>query len=487
MHLVVALACSTALVPAATPVPVAAAARASWREGCNDGVVELGEAEGCRTTGTVDLEEADLLLGGSAPGDRCGAALAGGADLDGDGATDLALGCNGEGDGGVVHVIPGRPVEVTGPYGASAARSAAVDRADGARFAAEEPRANLGLALAMGRGGTSLYASAPYAGVEAEAEGEVWELAPSPRVWWGQRAHAQAGRTLLQAGDLDADGGADLLVASWGAGQPGRVDRVGADTPSGPLASVAEALVVGACGRACDADGEPDGDLAGFSLAVGELDGDGVLDIVVGAPGDDAGGPGAGLVYLRHGGDGSLTRLVGAAPGDAAGRAVAVGDVDDDGLDDLLVGAPGADVEGEDDAGVVYLLAGPVAGGSLAGRPALAGAQRGARFGERVAVVGDVDGDGVLDLAVAAPGEDRDEMAVGGGVVWLWYGPVAPDGDGAWARFAGSPGAHTGWALGGVGDLNGDGYADLGVGSPTSESGPAGTAGQVAVVYGRGP
>lgn len=175
--------------------------------------------------------------------------------------------------------------------------------------------------------------------------------------------------------------------------------------------------------------GENPGDQAGAAVAALDYDGDRLADLVVGAPGF---GAGAGRVYVILGGglanfegdtlplsaiaDGAVAGLVfdGASAGDQFGFAVAsAGDLDQDGYSELIVGAPGAN-EDRGAATVVYggqSAAGVVRVDSIGVACGLEGwtiedeqAAAGARLGAAVAGGGDLNADGVADLAVGAPG-----------------------------------------------------------------------------------
>jgi hypothetical protein len=176
-------------------------------------------------------------------------------------------------------------------------------------------------------------------------------------------------------------------------------------------------------------DGTVEADRFGWSLAVGDFNGDGHADAAVGAPRDDEmnGTVQHGTVVLAHGHDGGLMPfdgwmivedLDGYLPtqsvenGDDFGWALAAGDFNCDGYDDLAIGIPG-----EDGVGQVMVLSGSV--GSLVysdGNPALAprvfsqwdtfgDVEAGDRFGAAL-VAGDFNGDHCDDLAVGVPLED---------------------------------------------------------------------------------
>ena len=166
----------------------------------------------------------------------------------------------------------------------------------------------------------------------------------------------------------------------------------------------------------------------GETFAVGDFDGDGVDDLAIGVPGDDVynGGESAGSLTILRGGPSGLTPLAGVTltrastgvPGNVTdlekfAAALAAGDFDGDGDDELAVGAPGTTIDGFDALGEVVVLELEIDGVDLAVASAatwseghgIPGAQEaGDRYGAALAV-GDFDGDGADDLAIGAPDE----------------------------------------------------------------------------------
>jgi hypothetical protein len=206
--------------------------------------------------------------------------------------------------------------------------------------------------------------------------------------------------------------------------------------------------------------GEAQAERFGTCVAsAGDVDGDGVQDWIVGAPRSAASAPYAGRASVFSGRDGAeLLRFEGDSASDWLGAAVAgAGDVDGDGHADVLVGAP----RGTPPAGSAYLFSGR--DGSLI--HAWQGVGAGDEFGRALAGVGDVDGDGVRDLAVGAPLADG--AGTNAGQLTLYSGA-----DGAPIRsFAGATWDQLGRAVAGAGDLDGDGRAEVVVGAPFADVG----------------
>lgn len=158
----------------------------------------------------------------------------------------------------------------------------------------------------------------------------------------GVRSGARVGASVSGVDDFDGDGTADLLIGAPGHDRRGndtgavRVVR-GSDTLSGnvSLPEVAAASVFG----------EAPGDRLGRSVAGGEFNCDDRADALVGAPGHDDNGRESGAAYLLYGrtdrGQFGAAKFVGPRNESLGGTALAVGDVSGDGVDDVLVGTPG--------------------------------------------------------------------------------------------------------------------------------------------------
>ena len=226
-------------------------------------------------------------------------------------------------------------------------------------------------------------------------------------------------------------------------------------------------------------------DFFGFGLsALGDLDGDGHPELAVGAFGDDGGASQTGAVYivslLPDGGilritkisesEGSLPVLL-QANGRFGVRTAGIGDLDGDGTPDLAVGADQAFFWGA----VYVLLLNP--DGTVKNATVISGGLGGFSgtldfsddFGLGLSAVGDVDGDGVPDLAVGAARDD--DGGIDNGAVWILF--LNPDGtvkghqkisDTAGGLMAPLDGEFFGISVGGLGDLDGDGVQDLVVG-----------------------
>ncbi|GDX78559.1 hypothetical protein LBMAG42_03700 [Deltaproteobacteria bacterium] len=296
----------------------------------------------------------------------------------------------------------------------------------------------------------------------------------------GTAGEAYMARTVAAAGDLDGDGNDELLLA-----------RGGFDDFTGEviiLAGGAE-LYLGAVDtdRTGTALRGPVGTSAfGVSLSAGQdTDGDGVGDILVGSQGANHAHLFAGGAHLLAGNlesDDATVRLEGPADGVDFGLAVAlVGDVDDDGWGDWLVGD-----YGYQGTGAAFLFYGNGAPGTRSANDAdvvtLLGERADAQAGQEVTGVGDFDGDGVGDFLVA------DNVTTGGETArnhaYLMLGSTSRFVSGALAdadlAYAGMPTDSAFASVSGLGDIDGDGRDD----SALSAAGTNASAGAVFVLFG---
>ena len=317
----------------------------------------------------------------------------------------------------------------------------------------------------------------------------TFSLADAQASFVGEGANEQAGWACAFAGDVNADGYDDLLIGAQLNDQGGRdagkvyllLGRPGdfepVDAQGNYDLSLAEGTYVG----------ESDEDYAGSALApAGDLDGDGFDDFLIGAWGY---GGSAGRVYIIYGQsdppgeilleDVSST-LTGEDTGDLAGYAIAAaGDVDGDGYDDILIGAPRND-SGDNNAGRVYLWRGGprrlTTNHDLGDAPyILQGAQEGIHFGWSVSGAIDLDGDNRSELLIGAyeyDGEDADgNTAENIGAAYLFSSRDLVEGlttsDSALTLITGTEGGQEiGTTVELLPDVDGDAIGDVFLGAP---------------------
>jgi VCBS repeat-containing protein len=467
-----------------------------------------------------------VKLAGAVASDNAGTSLAGGLDVNGDGRADIAIGSvgldpTGRANAGGVHVVFGDsdlPGNITlGGTEAAGFRIIGARSTDqaGISVALIDDMNGDGLAeIAVGAPGYDISGVTNAGGVFV-----VFGKANSTEVDLAQVANGNGGflirganlsdgmgSSIANVGDMNGDGRGDLVVGAHLANAPG-FDTGAAYVVFGK--ATGGAVNVGAMGAQGFAiTGGSANDHVGFSVAgVGDVNGDGRADVAIGARFSDLNGTDSGSAFVVFGKTSAAAvnlsslgangfRIGGADAGDLASAALsAAGDVNGDGLADILVGASAADPSGAATgaAYVVYGKAGTAAvnlGTLGTGGFRIGGEADADLFGGSVAAVGDVNGDGLGDFIFGAPGND--ETGQDAGAVYLLFGraggfesfAMAELTEGALRLTGTSVGDTLGTAVSRAGDVDGDGLMDFLVSAPLADA-PANASGAAWLVFGQ--
>ena len=304
-------------------------------------------------------------------------------------------------------------------------------------------------------------------GTEADAEaacaleGEVYGAQAWARIQQTETGGQSLGSTLEAMDDLDGDGVGELLLTDYTFDNKGAVYLVSGSTSGAVETSEATATFLG----------EYSYDYTGSALAwLGTWGDDGTL--AVGAYGSDLYASSGGLVYLLEGpfsgavdlGDEAMV-VVGKAANEQAGAALAGGgDLTGDGLEDLVVGAPFSTIWASSGGGA-YIFEGPLSSDRyVTAADAAVGASASSVEAGRDLAVADLDGDGIAELAMGA--RYASFVASQGGAVWVMQGPLSGTLSTAeGARYDESSGGGYLHAVEVLEDFDGDGLSDLVLGA----------------------
>jgi len=334
-------------------------------------------------------------------------------------------------------------------------------------------------------------------------------------IFFGEATADRVGYSASSAGDVNGDGIDDLIIGAYSADPSGSFSGrtyVVFGSADGLASPFKLSTLDGSNGFAID--GEGGSDLSGISVSgAGDINGDGIDDLIIGAIGVDVGGnESAGRSYVVFGSGGGFPDpldlstidgtngflLNGAAADDDSGLPVgAAGDLNGDGIDDLIIGAVPSSPGGNPEAGRVYVVFGSNSGlpnpfnlATIDGTNGIVinGASAGDDTGQSLDGAGDVNGDGTDDLIIGAPG------AGPGGRAYVVFGSTSglPNplnlsglGDPFGVVIEGAaPDDDAGQSVSAAGDINHDGIDDLIIGAPSASPNQTDGAGRSFVVFG---
>jgi len=473
-----------------------------------------GSSTGLPSTATWSHNGTNVSLHGS-----FGSSIAS-ADVNGDGYSDLLVGDPGyDGAKGSVFVYHGSSSGLTTASPKVASWSASLARVGA-------PAATFGACVASagdvnGDGYSDIIVGAPYdqsVGGQPVGTGSfaVWHGSSSGlgstgtwanAEWTGYMTDGQtnpySGTTVGCAGDVNGDGYSDICV--------GAPSYDGGHTNEGRIAVWhGSSTGLGASGSQANADwyAEPNAtntNLGETAAGLGDFNGDGYSDLAVGAPQYDDGQTDEGGVFVWCGSGSGLgstgtgsnmdfkatSNLTSAALGYSISSN---GDVNGDGYADLLAGCPfyasGHTAEGI----AVVWLGGPVSASNDAGLGtsgtitnadwSYQSDEANANAGKSVAMAGDVNGDGYSDVVVGTPNSSNTSKTSNGRAVVFHGGAYGPQTTAGWTYGVDQADLMMGFSVSSAGDVNGDGYDDVVIGAPMYDEGASTNKGKVYAFYG---
>ncbi len=271
----------------------------------------------------------------------------------------------------------------------------------------------------------------------------------------GEAVGDQLGYSVSTAGDVNGDGYSDVIVGAFG------------NSSSTGKSYIYFGSSIMNSSPNVTMTGEFAGDRFGYSVSNGgDVNGDGYNDVIVGADKNDAGGSDAGRSYIYYGAS-SMDNIVdvtttGKNADDRFGFSVSTaGDMNADGYDDFIVGAYFNDINGSN-SGRAYLYLNSLTGSDIAD-DFFSGEAATDFFGLSVSTAGDVNGDGYSDVIVGAANNNNSST----GKSYIYFGGPNIDNIADVTMIGEATSDGFGNSVSTAGDVNGDGYSDIIVGANT--------------------
>ena len=349
----------------------------------------------------------------------------------------------------------------------------------------------------------------------------------------GARAFDRSGISVSSAGDVNNDGYDDLIIGAYYADPNG--NSSGSTyiiySKDGDFESNIDLLNL-TSSEGIRINGESAGDVSGWSVSSGDINGDDVNDIIIGARLADPNGANSGSTYVVFGGEGRLNtdielsaiargddnagfRLDGESAGDLSGNFVSAGDINNDGYDDIIIGANRASTNGHW-SGATYVVSGKVvsnlaselSGERIINLATIVASDDNAGFrldgenggdwnGHSVDSAGDVNGDGYDDILIGAVWADPNGIW-GSGATYVVFGKSSvfsgtinlsdiARGDGSTGFRLDGENEHdnSGRSAASAGDFNDDGYDDIIIGARYASPNGVSGSGSTYLVFGK--
>ena len=405
--------------------------------------------------------ESGVILGWSYEPDRFnaffGTSVSGAGDINGDGYSDVIIGApgyeNAHPSKGAVYIFYGSPTGLSnipdkiiepvvmhnvGVFGNSVSTAGDLDGDGYADIIV----------------GASGYSSQDY-----QSEGAAYVFRGGPVIPWPQllkenQAYSSYGASVSTAGDVNGDGYSDIIVGAPGFDN----DEV---NEGRCFLYYGKPLTPSKYRKWNSANDVKDCGFAHRVAGAGDVNGDGLADVMIGAPLFDNGQTNEGRIFVYHGKKNDLPDTIANATREPDyenalfGSSLTSADLNGDGYDDIIIGMPGYN-----NKGFIYIYYGSKTGIYMSLTGYFYGSI-GDRFGESVSGAGDVNGDGYSDIIIGAPGNNNNS----GRFLVIFGGAPSINFSSRIFQNGNQENAFLGGSVASAGDVNGDGYSDIIIGA----------------------